>query len=166
MSKAVWGAAILASAMLTLTGCGAASSPVAGPVENEKPPAPASYIEGDWRCLTSSDYTFHLRLTVDHVSIGHGQGEEDLYWSQYDYDLATDGTLTTYPESGGAGWVIQLPNEVVYGEVNSARIAEGWPENIEATVEPDQVTWTNAQGEDWICDRGTFEDDGNTFVEG
>lgn len=166
MLKVGWGAALLVGAGLMLTGCGGAGVPAAAPAEDEKPPAPAKYIEGDWRCLISGDYTFHLRVTASSVSVGQGEGGEELHWTQYDYDLTTDGTLTTYPEAGGEGWVIQIPEKVVYGETNSARIAEGWTQNIEATASPNQLTWTDAQGEDWTCDRGTFKDDGNTFVEG
>ncbi|CAH0215454.1 hypothetical protein SRABI121_02836 [Microbacterium sp. Bi121] len=157
-------ALVVSSAVLV--GCSAAGVP-----ETEKPPTPAKFIEGDWQCLTTSEdgnsdneYTYHLKVTASHISIGTARTGEDLYWTQYDYTLAVNGTLTTVPENGGPGWVIQLPDELSYESVNAARIAEGWAESLEVSVAPDSARWTGQTGLDWDCERGDFEDDGNTFV--
>lgn len=139
----------------------------------QEPPSTAVYIEGDWQCLTTSEdgnvenaYTYHLRVEPAHISLGVGRTGDTLRWSQYDYDLTSDGVLTTYPEVGGTGWTVQLPTELSFSDTNDARITEGWVENLEVELTETSAAWTGDTGLDWACARGTFEDDGNTFVEG
>jgi hypothetical protein len=157
------GGLLIASGSLFLVGCSGAAP---------KPPATAKYIEGDWRCLSSSEdgnkenqYTMHLRVTADHVSLGQARTGEELYWGQYGYDIAKDGTMTTFREGGGPGWVIQLPQNISYDETNTVRIAEGQPANLEVDATTSTLTFGFDNDINWACERGTFTDDGNTFLE-
>lgn len=157
---------------LVLTGAvGAAIMTLASCAAQPEPPATAVYIEGDWQCLTGADsevaqdkYTYHLRVEPSSISVGAAPTGEALTWSHYDYSLSKDGTLTTSPQEGGSGWVIYLPEELSYDSVNTTRIVEGWSENLEIALSASEASWTTSTGLEWVCSRGTFEDDGNTFV--
>lgn len=144
----------------------------ANTASSEPAPSVAKYLEGDWQCLTTSEdgakdneYTYHLRVEASHISIGQAKSGEDLYWSQYDYSLSSDNVLVTMPEVGGTGWTVQLPDEVTYADQNDVRIEEESAQNLEVALTPSSATWVSGDGQHWSCQRGKFEDDGNTFVK-
>jgi len=123
------------------------SAPAGGEVgADDAPPPPAFYIVGRWECRIENNgngidvYTFDVGDSVVHMSVLEEGSRSQPYAKSYDYTLVGN-MMTTHPEEG-AGWAIELPDEITYGGTNYFRVtgADGSGANYEAELTADTAT--------------------------
>lgn len=158
-SIATVGALALAlTSTLAACGSGVTAAEPADSDTSDLSTSPVLFIEGEWVCDYSyNDYEVQFRISADQIEMTTAQpGDEQAYLSRYGYTLEGS-ILTTYPEDGGAGYVIELPETLSFEEPNLVRITEPGGDNLVVTTTEDSASWTDSSDETWECTRGPVD---------